>query len=110
MWVLLYRDGSSPEIRDAGAVFNSKMTKSQAEAKRDEILNEVSARHASAPNPEITFGEFLEGVALPFLRSKWKRSTAETTENRIRVSTAIGVWGQSASIPDPEAATDVSAH
>ena len=38
----------------------------------------------TSPNPDISFGEFIEGVALPFLRSKWKRSTAATTENRIQ--------------------------
>ena len=43
----------------------------------------MNARNAIAPDPDITFGEFLEGIALPFLRSKWKRSTAATTENRI---------------------------
>ena len=36
------------------------------------------------PIPNVTFGDFLEGVALPFYRSKWKRSTASTTESRIR--------------------------
>jgi integrase len=81
MWVLLYRDGSTRKYATLGLY--SKMSKSQAEAKRDELLNEVNARNAVAPDPNITFGEFLEGVALPFLRSKWKRSTAATTENRI---------------------------
>ena len=47
------------------------------------MIAEANARNALAPDPDITFGEFLEGVALPFLRSKWKRSTAATTENRI---------------------------
>ena len=82
MWALLYRDGSSRKYATLGPC--SKMSKSEAEAKRDEILTEVIARNATAPNPHITFGEFLEGTALPFLRSKWKRSTAATTENRIQ--------------------------
>jgi integrase len=60
------------------------MSKSQALEKRDELLKEVNARNATAPDPDITFGEFLEGVALPFLRSKWKPSTAGTTQNRIQ--------------------------
>ena len=81
MWVLLYRDGSSRKYATLGLY--SKISKSQAEEKRDELLNEVNARNAIAPDPHITFGDFLEGVALPFLRSKWKRSTAATTENRI---------------------------
>ena len=82
MWVLLYRDGSTRKYATLGLY--SKMNKSQAEEKRDELLNEVNTRNAVAPDPHITFGEFLEGVALPFLRSKWKRSTAATSENRIR--------------------------
>jgi len=81
MWVLLYRDGSTRKYATLG--LHSKMNKSQAEAKRDELLNEVNARNAATPDPDMTFGEFLEGIALPFLRSKWKRSTAGTTENRI---------------------------
>jgi integrase len=81
MWVLLYRDGSTRKYATLG--LHSKLSKSQAQEKRDELLNEVNARNASAPDPNITFGEFLEGVALPFLRSKWKRSTAATMENRI---------------------------
>ena len=81
MWVLLYRDGSTRKYATLGLY--SKMSKSQAEEKREELLNEVNARNAKAPDPHITFGEFLAGTALPFLRSKWKRSTAVTTENRI---------------------------
>ena len=81
MWVLLYRDGSTRKYATLGLY--AKMSKTQAQEKRDELLNEVNARNATAPNPDITFGDFLEGVALPFLRSKWKRSTAATTENRI---------------------------
>jgi integrase len=81
MWVLLYRDGSTRKYATLGLY--SKMSKSQAEGKRDELIAEVNARNALAPDPDITFGEFLGGIALPFLRSKWKRSTAATTENRI---------------------------
>ena len=81
MWVLLYRDGSTRKYATLG--LHSKLSKSQAQEKRDELLNEVNARNASAPDPNVTFGDFLEGIALPFLRSKWKRSTAATTENRI---------------------------
>jgi len=47
-------------------------------------MKEVNARADHAPDPNVTFGDFLEGVALPFYRSKWKRSTASTTESRIR--------------------------
>jgi len=46
-------------------------------------LSEVNTRRACAPDPNITFGDFTKAVALTFLRKKWKRSTASTTENRI---------------------------
>ncbi len=82
MWVLLYRDGHTRKYATLGIY--SKMSKSAAEAKRDELVAEANARNAQSPDPQITFGDFLEGVALPFLRSKWKRSTAATTENRIQ--------------------------
>jgi len=82
MWALLYRDGSSRKYATLGLY--SKLSKSQAEAKRDELLAEVNARNAKAPDPHITLGEFITGIALPFLRSKWKKSTAGTTENRIQ--------------------------
>ncbi|MGB6947190.1 MAG: site-specific integrase [Bryobacteraceae bacterium] len=82
MWVLLYRDGDTRKYATLGQY--SKMSKSEAQAKRDELIAEANARNATAPDPHITFGVFLEGTALPFLRSKWKRSTAATTENRIQ--------------------------
>src|ERR1017187_6987005 len=80
MYVLLYRDGSTRKYATLGLY--SKLSKSQAEEKRDEILSEVNARNAVAPDPNITFGEFLEGVPLPFLGSKWKKSTKSPIENR----------------------------
>src|SRR5271170_4079542 len=73
MWVLLYRDGNTRKYATLGLY--AKMSKSEAQAKRDELIAEANARNAKAPDPHITFGEFLEGTALPFLRSKWKRST-----------------------------------
>jgi integrase len=82
MWVVLYREGGARKYYTVG--LHSKMSKSQAQEKQAEFMKEVNARAATAPDPNITFGDFLEGIALPFLRSKWKRSTASTTENRIR--------------------------
>jgi integrase len=82
MWILQYREGGGKKYHTIGLY--SKMTKSQAQEKQAEFMKEVNARAASAPNPDIAFGDFLEGVALPFLREKWKTSTADTTENRIR--------------------------
>src|SRR5579862_957744 len=82
MWILQYRDGGSKKYHTIGLY--SKLSKSDAQERQAEFMKEVNARTASAPDPHITFGDFLEGVALPFLRSKWKGSTRDTTENRIR--------------------------
>ena len=82
MWILQYREGGSKKYHTIGLY--SKMSKSDAQQAQAEFMKEVNARTASAPDPHITFGDFLEGIALPFLRSKWKRSTRDTTENRIR--------------------------
>jgi integrase len=82
MWILQYRDGGSKKYHTIGLY--SKMSKSDAQQAQAEFMKEVNLRAASAPDPHITFGDYLEGVALPFLRSKWKRSTRDTTENRIR--------------------------
>jgi integrase len=81
-WVVLYREAGVRKYYTVG--LHSKMSKSEAQEKQAEFMKEVNARAAHAPDPNVTFGDFLEGTALPFLRSKWKRSTAETTENRIR--------------------------
>jgi integrase len=82
MWILQYREGGSKKYHTIGLY--SKMSKSDAQQAQADFMKEVNARVATAPDPHITFGDFLEGVALPFLRSKWKRSTRDTTENRIR--------------------------
>jgi integrase len=82
MWILQYREGGGKKYHTIGLY--SKMSKSDAQRCQAEFMKEVNARTASAPDPHITFGDFLEGVALRFLRSKWKRSTRDTTENRIR--------------------------
>jgi len=82
MWVVLYWERGARKYSTLGA--HSKMSKGDAQAKQAEFMKEVNARLANAPDPDISFGDFLEGIALPFYRSKWKRSTASTTESRIR--------------------------
>jgi len=82
MWILQYRDGGSKKYHTIGPF--AKMSKSEAQQAQADFMKEVNLRAASAPDPDITFGDFLEGSALPFLRSKWKGSTRDTTENRIR--------------------------
>jgi integrase len=81
MWILQYREGATKRYHTLGLF--SKMTKSEAQQRQAQFMSEVNARLASPPDPHITFGAFLNGVALPFYRSKWKRSTALTTESRM---------------------------
>ena len=81
MWVVLYREGGARKYNTLGLF--SKMSKSEAQKKQAEFMGEINAAQAVAPNPDITFGDYLDNVALPFLRKKWKRSTASTSENRM---------------------------
>jgi integrase len=82
VWAVLYRLAGTRKYYTLGP--QSKMNKSQAQEKQAEFMKEVNARAANAPDPNITFGDFLEAIALPFYRSKWKNSTASTTESRVR--------------------------
>lgn len=81
MWVVLYREGGVRKYHTLGLY--AKLTKSEAQDKQASFMAEINAKQALVTDPHVTFGEFLDGVALPFLRTKWKRSTAGTTENRI---------------------------
>jgi integrase len=81
-WVVLYREAGVRKYYTVGLY--SKFSKSQAQEKQAEFMQEVNARQSTSPDPDVTFGDFLEGTALPFYRVKWKRSTASTTESRIR--------------------------
>jgi hypothetical protein len=65
------------------------MSKSDAQQKQAEFMNQVNAKLAIDPDPQVTFGQFLDRAALPFLRSKWKRSTAATTEDRMNYHLAV---------------------
>jgi integrase len=81
-WVVLYWERGKRKYETLGLY--SKLTKSHAQEKQAEFMQVVNAHQSTAPDPNVTFGDFLEGAALPFYRMKWKRSTASTTENRIR--------------------------
>ena len=58
-------------------------SKSQGMEKLSEILRPLNAS-THFLNPNRTFKDFVEQVYLPARRIKWKRSTAMTTEDRIR--------------------------
>lgn len=61
----------------------SELTKSEARLQLAQILSPINAR-ADSPSERQTFGEFLASVYLPFYRRKWKSSTADSNEDRIR--------------------------
>jgi integrase len=81
-WVVLYWERGARKYQTLGLY--SKLSKSQAQEKQAEFMQEVNARQSTAPDTQVTFGDFVEGTALPFYRMKWKRSTASTTESRVR--------------------------
>jgi len=82
MWVLLYRDEGVRRYETLGSA--TDLTKTQAQRKAGHFMAKLNARLSSSPDPDITFGQFVEGLAFPFQRDKWKRSTAMTTEFRVR--------------------------
>jgi integrase len=81
MWVVLYRESGTRKYETLGLF--SKLSKGEAQQKQAAFMSEVNAKLALDPDPQVTFGQFLDAAALPFLRSKWKRSTASTTEDRM---------------------------
>lgn len=60
------------------------MTKSEAESTLAEILVPLNAGETARIKREPTFAEFVEQTYLPFYRGKWKASTAEYNEGRLR--------------------------
>ncbi|HEX5483836.1 MAG TPA: tyrosine-type recombinase/integrase [Terriglobia bacterium] len=61
----------------------SELTKSQARLQLAQILSPINAR-ADLPSAHQTFGDFLAHVYFPFYKRKWKSSTADCNEDRIR--------------------------
>lgn len=62
----------------------SKITKSEAQSKLAEMLVLLNAGATAGMKRKPTFGEFVEHTYLPFYRGKWKTSTAEDNEGRLR--------------------------
>jgi integrase len=62
----------------------SEMTKAQAQVELTAILAPINASTVT-PSATSKFGDFVKQTYLPFYRRKWKRSTAATNEDRLRV-------------------------
>lgn len=61
------------------------MGRAEAQSRLAEILQPINAGPVEPAEAEMTLKEFVEGVYLPFYRVKWKRSTATTNEQRVKV-------------------------
>ena len=81
-WVGQWWENGHRHNRTLGrASGKGKVTKSDAKAKLAEILVSINTPQFSR---EPEFGQFIGRVYLPFYKRKWKDSTAETNEYRIR--------------------------
>lgn len=82
VWVALWYEHGSRRYRTLGRC--SKMSQGEARAKLDEILKPLNVGTPESRVEPPTFGDFVDGVYLPFARRRWKVSTAMTSEQRIR--------------------------
>jgi integrase len=71
------------------------MTKGQADKERDEFMRTING--CDPPDEgglrPVLLREFVEQKFLPFQRGKWKKSTAGTSENRIKHHIVKGIGG-----------------
>jgi len=78
-----YRDAAG--VRKTAPKFPEAKTRSEALALMTEILVPINAaRRAATPGPTMALNAFTEKIFLPFKGRQWKKSTAITTEQRLR--------------------------
>lgn len=81
-WIAQWWEDGHRRKRTLGRV--SLVPKSKAQADLAAILSPINSR-SEAPSPAKNWGEFVTNIYLPFYRRKWKRSSAITNEERLRV-------------------------
>ena len=81
-WIAQWWEDGHRRKRTLGSC--SSVPKAKARAELDAILAPINARSES-PSPSKTWGDFVSGIYLPFYKRKWKRSTAQSNEDRLRV-------------------------
>lgn len=81
-WIAQWWEDGHRRKRTLGTV--SAMTKTDARTEIGAILGPINARSVS-PSASAKFGEFVNNIYLPFYRRKWKRSSASTNEERLRI-------------------------
>src|ERR1700730_15603735 len=82
VWIAQWWEDGHRRKRTLGKV--SQVPKAQAQAELDAILSPINSR-AESPSPSAKWGVFVTNTYLPFYRRKWKRSSAMTNEDRLRV-------------------------
>ena len=81
-WIAQWWEDGHRRKRTLGSI--SSVPKAKARGELDAILAPINAR-ADAPSPSKIWSDFVSGTYLPFYRRKWKRSTAQSNEDRLRV-------------------------
>jgi integrase len=80
-WIGMWRDAQGRRLsRNLGKY--PVVSKAEAQARLEQKMAEVN--QGTAISPEMTFGDFVRNVHLPFCRRKWKASTTSTSEQRLR--------------------------
>ena len=80
-WVVQWWEDGHRRKRTLGRI--GQMTKTEAQAELASIVSPLNSRDVP-PSKTWAFADFMERIYLPFYRRKWKRSTAMTTEDRLK--------------------------
>lgn len=80
-WVAQWWEGGHRRKRSLGHLH--LMSKAQAQVELASIVDPINTRDGEGGR-NCSLGDFVEVIFFPFYRRKWKRSTAMTTEQRIR--------------------------
>ena len=83
MWIGFWWDEDG--IRRAKTLGSAReLTRGEAETKLADLIQPINAKSSEPKRRQWTLKAFIEDCYFPFSRRHWKKSTAETTEDRIR--------------------------
>jgi len=80
-WIAQYWEDGHRRNKTLGKL--REMAKSEAQRQLAALMAPINAQ-CSEPSPSVLLKDFIEGSYLPFYGRKWKRSTAMTTQARLR--------------------------
>ncbi len=81
-WYAQWKDGPRKKSKELGLC--SKVARADAEALLAAILRPINGELGHSQLELFTFRSFVEKIYLPIFRQKWKASTTETEEYRLR--------------------------